>query len=139
MTRHAERRGFTIVETGVALVTLAIAGVIIAQLLTWLLNERIRADQRQAALEWAVNVLEAARAQPWADVNAEWAANQRLPSAQANRLNHPTATVRVESVPGQTGVKQITAEVRWLNNDGTPTRPIVMTTRLANRSPGGRP
>jgi len=139
MTQWAHRRGFTIVETAAGLATLAVAGVLIAQLLTWLVNERTRADQRQAAIEWAVNVLEAARARPWEELTAEWAARQTLPAALADRYRQPGAEVRVEAVPGRPYLKQVTAVLRWRNHDGTPTRPVTLTTRLADRSAEVRP
>jgi type II secretory pathway pseudopilin PulG len=139
MSARALRRGFTVVETTAALVTLTVAGVLVAQLVTWLVNERIRAEQRQAAIEWAVNVLEAARSGSWAEVTPDWAARQRLPAELAARLREPGAAVRVDAVPGRPNLKQVTAEIHWRNTDGTPTSPVALTTRLAARSAEGRP
>src|SRR5262249_40095886 len=79
------RGGFTLAEVALPLGALPTVAVVVAQLATWSLTERIKADARLQAVEAATNLLEEARAQSWNELTPEWAAAQRLPDHIAQR------------------------------------------------------
>jgi len=134
---RALRRGFTIIECGVALAALAAIGVIAAQLATWSASERARLDARLEAIEAATNLLEQARARPWEELTPEWASSQQLPDYLATRWPRGRLTVRVEAEPERPGVKRVTVEVYW--GGGGPERAVTLTALLAARTAGGAP
>ena len=131
------RPGFTLLETLIALGILATATVLVAQLGALALAERTRADDRLLATEAAANVLEAARARPWADLTPEWAAAQRLSDDLTDRLPEAILTVRVGPEPDRPGVKRVSVELGWKQRDGTPAWPVTMVGLFADRSAGG--
>lgn len=107
------RPGFSVIEVVVALAALAVVMLVVAQVATWSMLERARRAEREAALEAAANVLEAARAEPAEALTAEWAAARRLP-ADAGAL--PAASrlrVRAEPEPAVPGARRVTVEVAW--------------------------
>ena len=107
----AARPGFTILETMVALGILAMALTLVAQISLWSLRERTRSAVRQEALEFAANVLEAARACSWEALTPEWGAAQQLPPPLAQRLVEGRLRVRVESEASRPHSKRVTVEV----------------------------
>jgi type II secretory pathway pseudopilin PulG len=135
-TRIHRRNGFTIMETAIALALLSFAMVLVAQLGTWTLAERARADERLAALEGVANVLEAARARPWADLTPEWAAEQRLTDDLADRLHEAVLTVRVEPEPDRPRVKRVTVQLGWTHVDGATARTAAAVGLFAGRGGG---
>jgi type II secretory pathway pseudopilin PulG len=137
-TQHSSRRpGFTVLETVIALGMLASVIVLVAQLATWSLAERSRSDERLAALEQAANVLEAARARPWADLTPEWAAAQRLPDELATRLDDARYTVCVEPEADRPRVKRVTVELGWTHRDRAQARTVKLVGLFADRAAGG--
>ena len=137
MMNHSGRRsGFTIMETVIALGMLSLAMVLVAQLGTWTLAERKRADERFAAIEGAANVLEAARARPWAELTPEWAAEQRLTDDLADRLRKAVLTVRVEPEPDRPRVKRVTVQLEWTHGDGAKARTAAAVALFADRAGG---
>ena len=135
--RHSARPGFTIMETVLALGVLTTAAVLVAQLGTWSLAERARAGERFAAVEAAANVLEAARARPWADLTPEWAAGQRLPDDLAARLRGAALAVRVDTEPTRPRVKRVTVELGWTHADRAKARTVTLVGLFADRAAGG--
>lgn len=137
MTRP-RRPGFTVLECVVSLGVLLVALGGVAQLGTWAVAERMRADARADAADAAVNVLEDARSRPWADLTPAWAADRALPAAVAAR--HPTAklTATVEPEPDRKGVKRVTVTVAWANPGGPPSRPVVLVALFADRAGGAK-
>ncbi len=134
MTRHARRRGFTILESALALAMLTMASVLVAELTTWALAERARADTRLAAIEWADNVLESARAQPWNDLTPAWAATQKLPEDLAFRMLEPVVTVTVEPEAERPLLKRVTVTVKWNQAFKAPAPPVVMSSVFAGHA-----
>jgi hypothetical protein len=131
------RRGFTVTEIALALGALATVAVIVAQLATWSLAERIRADARLEAIEAATNLLEEARARPWSELTAEWAEAQRLPDYLAQRWREGRLSVRVEPEPERPQVKRVTVEVRC--GGLGPNRPVTLSALFAARAAGRGP
>jgi len=126
------RSGFTVMESVVSLCCLIMAASLVTQIAVWSLNERFRADTRLAAMEWAANVLENARAKPWTELTPVWAAEQKLPEPLADRMLHPIATVRVEPEPGQPQLKRVSVTVRWEIADGAKAPPVELMTLFAD-------
>jgi type II secretory pathway pseudopilin PulG len=134
MKTHIRRRtGFTIMETAIALALLCFAMVLVAQLGTWTLAERARAEERLAAIEGVANLLEAARARPWADLTPQWAAEQRLTDNLADRLHEAVLTVRVEREPDRPRVKRVTVQLAWTHGDGATARTAAAVGLFADR------
>lgn len=133
----ARRPGFTVLEIVVALGVLSVVMVFVAQLATWALAERARADDQMAAVECTANVLETARTRAWADLTPEWAAGQQVPADLTDRLSDAVLTIRVEPEPDRTRVKRVTVELRWQLGNGVPTRTVTMVGLFADRSAGG--
>jgi hypothetical protein len=133
----ARRTGFTVTEIALALGALATVAVIVAQLATWSLAERIRTDARLDAVEAATNLLEEARARPWGELTAEWAEAQRLPDHLAQRWREGRLSVRVEPEPERPQVKRVTVEVRC--GSFGPDRPVMLSALFAARAAGGGP
>lgn len=106
-------RAFTLLEVTVAIAVLGTTMIIVAQTSYWSYRERARNASRQTALEAAANLLEAARARPFADLTPEWAAAQKLPEDVAELLADGSLVVRVEDVAAFRPVRKVSAEVRW--------------------------
>jgi len=135
-TRIHRRNGFTIMETAIALALLSFAMVLVAQLGTWTLAERARAEERLAAIEGVANVLEAARGRPWTDLTPEWATEQRLTDDLADRLHEAVLTVRVEPEPDRPRVKRVTVQLGWTHGDGARARTAAAVGLFADRGGG---
>jgi hypothetical protein len=131
------RPGSTLTEVALALGALASVAVIVAQLATWSLAERIRTDARLEAVEVATNLLEEARARPWDELTAEWAADQRLPDHLAERWPEGRLAVRVEPEPERPQVKRVTVEVRCRGVGSE--QPVTISALFAARAAGGGP
>ena len=131
---HFRRRpGITLVEISVTLVVMAILAVIIAQCIVWSLRERLRFTTRRAALELAANVLEAARAQPWDQLDSSWAEAQTIPADLEALLPDGKLVVSVEPGPAQLLSKQVTVEVHWQMEPNLPGTSVRLTTLLSAR------
>lgn len=128
------RRGLTLMETVVALAILAIAAGIVAQLGMWAMFERARCEERLAAMECVANILESARAHPWAELTPAWASQQKLPDDLASHLSEPVLSVQVAPEKDQQGLKRITAELQWSHRDGSKARTVSLTGLFADRS-----
>lgn len=133
------RRGFTIIETALALTILAMASVMVAQMATWSLAERAKVEARLAVTEWTANVLETARGRDWTELTPDWAAAQKLPDDLAARLPAIAVAIKVAAEPDRPLLKRVSVEVRWKNPDGTPTPPVTMTGLFAAREKRGAP
>jgi prepilin-type N-terminal cleavage/methylation domain-containing protein len=138
---HRDRAAFTILEITVTLAIIAILSVVVAQCVTWSLRERARLASQQAALELAANVLEASRAQPWAQLDPAWAEAQTVPTEMAALL--PQGKVQVTLEPGlPPSTRRVTVEVRWQEGPDAPPQRVELTTVLSRRDQpktGGQP
>jgi prepilin-type N-terminal cleavage/methylation domain-containing protein len=130
------RRGFTILEMTVAIALLGLAVVATAQLGVWVLAERGRDRDQQAALELADNILEAARAAGWEALTPAWAVEQRLPGIWEERGWQ--LAVQVAEHAKQPRTKQVTVTVRPAARRGGTARPVQLTGLFAPRSEAGK-
>jgi type II secretory pathway pseudopilin PulG len=134
------RPGFTVLETSVAIGLLALGIAATAQLGVWVLAERSRNRDQQAALELAANVLEAARASRWETLTPAWAAEQRVPTIFEERGWQ--LTVRVAEEPKRPHLKRVSVQVHIPAARGGMGQPIELTTLFAAAAqarPGGKP
>lgn len=129
---EAARCGFTITEMLIAISLLGIALTLVAQVGLWALRDRGRASEHQAMLEFAANVLEAARARPFADLTPAWAAGQRLPEEYAERGWR--LAVRVEPEKDRPHLRRVTVTVQLETPGQTPPRPIALIGVFAART-----
>jgi type II secretory pathway pseudopilin PulG len=127
----------TVLETIIALGILASAAVIVAQTGTLAISERMRTEERLAAIETAANVLEAARARTWADLTPEWAAAQKVPEEVAERVPDARLSVTVAAEPDRPRVKRVTVELNWIDRGGKPALPVTLVALFSERSTGG--
>jgi prepilin-type N-terminal cleavage/methylation domain-containing protein len=128
------RRGFTVLETMAALAILSVAMVLAAQVGVWSLMERSRSATRYEVLEAANNILEAARVRAWTELTPNWAAEQRLPEALAERLYKGQLHVRVEPEASRPYCKRVTVEIRWTLDQAMPARPVRLIGLFGARS-----
>lgn len=133
--RH-NRRAFTVMETTLAIGILSVGLVLVGELVAWSLAERTRLLTRQEAIEAAANIMEAARACPWEQLDAEWAARQRLPESLAARLHEGRVAVRVEQEKHVPTLKRLTVVI-----EGKQMPPVQLTGLYSARTvkTGGRP
>jgi hypothetical protein len=124
------RIGFTVLETVVALGLLMFALTMTAQLGTWALLERSRADARYDAAEAATNILEAARGLKWPDITPEWGNSQRLADYSAGRLRDCILLVQVKMEAPR--LKRVMVEIRWPEDLSPPVKPLVMEALFAD-------
>jgi hypothetical protein len=134
---RSRRAGFTVMEVIAATGVLTVAMLLVAQLGYWSLRERARTAARQVAIELAANVLEAARAEPWQSLDADWAAAQSIPEELADVLTEGRLAVRVEPEPDSPRTKRVVVEVRWLMYEEIESRPVRLIGLFAARSSEG--
>ena len=96
----------------------------------------------QAANELAANLLEAARALPFDQLDQRWADAQTIPSEMAALLPEGKVIVTVESAKSSANMKRVTAEVRWPLAPNQQPQSVQLTTLLSGREAkkiGGTP
>jgi hypothetical protein len=108
--------------------------VVVGQCMALSLRERAQIAAHQAAVELAANILEAARAQPWEQLDQQWAASQAIPQEMADPLPEGKVIVTVESGQPHPLTRRITVEVRWQIDANFPSESVQITTVLSGRS-----
>jgi Tfp pilus assembly protein PilE len=134
--------GFTIMEATIALGIVAFLAVIVSQCVVWNLHERARFTASRAALELAANILEAARAQPWEQLDKSWADAQTVPSEMAELLPQGKVVVTLETIKETPLTKRVIVEVRWQFEPHLPACNVQIPTLLSARQAkkdGGKP
>ncbi len=96
------------------LAVIGVLSVVIMQCLVMSMRERARMAARQAAVELAANVLEAARAQPWDKLDKNWAVGQTIPAETEGLLPEGKMLVTVDAPAGSPWwTRRVTVEIRW--------------------------
>jgi hypothetical protein len=132
------RKGLAILDATIGLAVLSTALLIAAQTTMWLVGERQQVEVRQQAVEATANVLEAARACNWDDLDSKWAEGQRLPASMAERCEDADLAVRVQPEAGRDQIKRVSVELTWKQPDGRMATPVRVTALFARRT-GGKP
>jgi Tfp pilus assembly protein PilV len=117
--KRADRRGFTLTETAVAMITLAAAIVAVAQLVSAVAAHRLTAEREALARQEASNLMERVFALPWAELTEENVAGWQLSETCVQQLPAPQLDISVESVDGAPVGRKIHIEVTWLDSSGT--------------------
>jgi type II secretory pathway pseudopilin PulG len=130
--RGRSRGGFALVEITASLALLGVALTLVAEVGVWVLQERVRLADHQAAQELAANVLEQARAHPWKDLTPAWAKEQRLPAAWTERGWR--LEVRVASEKSRPDVKRVTAAIKYKSGTGPAPPPVELMGLFADRT-----
>jgi type II secretory pathway pseudopilin PulG len=128
------RPAFTIAEIMVAMAVIVVLVVVVGQCMALSLRERAQIAAHQAAVELAANILEAARAQPWEQLDQQWAASQAVPPEMANLLPEGKVIVTVEIGQPHPLTRRITVEVRWQIDANFPPEIVQLTTVISGRS-----
>lgn len=131
--RGERRAGFTLLELTVAVAIIAMLVVIVAQCLSFGLQERARVGAQQAATELAANVLEEARALPFEKLDQKWADGVAIPSESADLLPDGKIIVTVSPEKGLPRAKRVHVEVRWQFEPHLGVQRVSLTTLLAPR------
>jgi type II secretory pathway pseudopilin PulG len=128
------RRGLTIIESVAVMVLLGVMLGLVGQFTAWNLAEQRSSAQRQAAMEGAANLLEAARATAWEDLTPAWASRQQLSDALKGQLVDAALTVEVKDEPGRDRLKRVTVELRWATKATHPPAPFRLVGVFAPRT-----
>jgi Tfp pilus assembly protein PilE len=105
--------GFTVMEMVVVLVALTVVMLVVAQLATMSMIERVRLSARHAAVELAANILERARAEPVEALTPAWAGAQQLHGEESALPPDCELQVRVEPEKATPGAHRVTVGVSW--------------------------
>jgi prepilin-type N-terminal cleavage/methylation domain-containing protein len=128
------RAGFTMLELVAALLILGAIMALVAQVAQWSMLERGRLSARQAALETATNLLESARAMPWENLTAAWAAAQGLPTEVDALPLGSKLLVRVEADKLSQRTKRVTVQVLVPMYPGQPEATVELVGLYSARS-----
>jgi hypothetical protein len=120
-------------EIVISLSLVVVVMVLVGQAGYFAMLERGRIDTRQAALEVADNILEAARARPWDGLTPEWAGAQKLPEEWLRQQPDGKLQVRVEPEASGPLTKRVTVEIRWESRPGLPPQELRLVTLLSAR------
>ena len=136
-TRH-RRRGYGLIEMGVAGVLLATMTLLTLQLVGWSARDRQAIARREAATVLVANVLERVLARPDAEITTDGVGS--MVAALIKDRPPALGTLRVEVTPAASvaglSQKKVVVEVTWPRNlaeMGAPVRLIAWTTAR----PGG--
>jgi hypothetical protein len=109
------------------------------QVLSWAASERKAAAHRAWATEEAINVLERLRDVPPDRLDEAVEAAGKLSERVAGILPDGRVEVTASQPDADDGARRVTVRVRWIGRDGSPTRPVRLTTwaRPTTRAEGG--
>lgn len=128
--RVPRRRAFLMADMLAALGLMAFVLILVAQVVVWSLAERARFVARHAALEWANNVLELARAEPYESLGPNWARRVQPPEEPHPFPAELAVAVQVDESPG---IKRVTVEIRWPSNPFAPPEVVQLIGAFAPR------
>jgi type II secretory pathway pseudopilin PulG len=128
------RRGFTLVETGIAAVMLAIAMGLTVQVVAWVAAERRASERRRCAVQEVANLMERVTAQT--HLTPEAARAFLLSEPARGLLPGAELSVSVEEVPA--GSRRVSLRLRWKDRAGDWDAPVRLTSWVGRRN-GGPP
>jgi hypothetical protein len=133
------RSAFTFIEVTISLAVLAGAMVMVAQIATWALAERMRTEATLETVEAAANILEYAQVRPWNELNSEWANGLKLPESIASRWPDCRLAVQVEPEPKHPRTKRVTVEIKWTAPNRLAWQPVKLTGLFSARAQEAKP
>ena len=118
------RSGFTLVEVVAAAFIVVAMATMLVQFLAAAGRQRRAADQHQAAMQEAANLMERICAQPFEAIGPDTATRMQL--AEHLHAVLPGARLDVEATPspGDPQVRRIVVTVHSASDDGSPRRPV---------------
>jgi prepilin-type N-terminal cleavage/methylation domain-containing protein len=123
----APQRAFTITESLVALVLLAAAAALMAQMLGSVAHQRRAADQQSLALQEAANLMEQLFAMPYAELTPERAADLTLSELARHQLPGARLEIAVTPSADEPAAKEVRVALRWLDRSGQYGVPLQLT------------
>ncbi len=123
-TNHRRRRGFTLLEMGIACAMFLVLGIVLAELLNLVARQERSADARQAALRAVANRLEQLQARAWDELPV---ANTDDELPEDVRLLLKSARMQTEVAAVEDGARQIRVQMDWRDPAGNWQAPVVLT------------
>jgi len=121
------RRGISLVETGVALVVVAAAGLALAQLVALAARQQRAAEVRLLAIQEAANQAERVALLEWEAV-APGTLTGWKPSAElSEKARQPACRMAVAEEAGPPAARRIVLQVDWQNAVGQRVDPVEVT------------
>lgn len=115
MTR---RRGFSLLECGIAGAVLAVMIGVCLQFLTAVASQRRAMRWRETAVREAANTMERLAARPWDGLTAEATTDIKLSPEAQEQLPGGQLKIEVTPVTGEPAAKKITVNVAWTPQEG---------------------
>lgn len=132
------RRGFTVFELAMAVMLLAVAMTLTAQLLGAIALERRSVARRALATREVANMMEHLAARPWEHLSTEALKDVQLSTAAQQALPGADLNLSVEdSNAADLPAKRIAIRLRWRNRAGELDAPVRLTSWVY-RQPSGR-
>ena len=119
-----KRRGFTLLETTVALLVLAALTTLCLQFFAAASDQRRQVFAQLAATQEAANLLERAEALAWNDLTTENAAKLQLSPQARQTLPEGRVEMLVDGPSGTPPAKRVAVAVRWRPLPGEPEREV---------------
>jgi Tfp pilus assembly protein PilV len=132
----ARRRGFTLIETGIAAVMLAVAMGLTVQVIAWVAAERRASERRRCAVQEVANVMERVTARTQAHLTPEAARDFQLSEPARGVLPGAELSVSMEEIPA--GSRRVSIRLRWKNRGGEWDAPVRLSSWVGRRN-GGLP
>jgi hypothetical protein len=126
---RAGRRGFLLLEAAIGAVMVAMAMVLVLQVLGWLGSARRAAERRERAAREVANAMERLTARPWDDLSAAGLRDVALSDQAKQAL--PGAELRAVVMDEGGGLKRITITLRWRGRSGLFEAPVRLTAWVA--------
>jgi type II secretory pathway pseudopilin PulG len=128
------RHAFTIMEMTVALMMVGVIMMVSMQVATSSMLERLRLAARQAALEHASNVLEAARAEKPDALTGAWAAAHQSVPADTALPEQTQVRVAIQPEAAAPAARRVTVVVGWRFAEDEPEQTVQLTSIFAPRA-----
>jgi type II secretory pathway component PulJ len=121
--RH--RRGFTLLEVGIACAMFVIVGIVVAELLHVVARQERTADARQAALRAVANRLEQLQARAWDELPVA-KMDERPPEDVLQLLKNARMQSEVTAVE-EGAARQIRVQIDWRDPAGNWLPPVALS------------